>query len=237
MPSQETQPLRVFHDAHYVRFNKRRLEHLASLRLPWEGKSVLEVGAGIGDLTSFFLDRGCSVTAVDARLDNLDVLRQRYRGSAGLSAEILDLDDPPDWSGRRFDVVFCYGLLYHLIRPAEAIRFMAGRARETLLIETVVSMGAGEEVPLVDEGVTRCSQSMRGQGCRPTRAWVMARLREHFPHACTPRTQPRHEDFQIEWTDVPSDRMYLGRAVFLGTRAPLDEARFSAELLAEQTRH
>ena len=47
-----------------LRMNARRLEHLAGLGLPIAGRDVLEVGAGIGDLTSAFLDRGCQVTAI-----------------------------------------------------------------------------------------------------------------------------------------------------------------------------
>ena len=57
----------AFRNFQYLRMNARRLEHLASLGLPIAGREVLEVGAGIGDLTSFFLDRGCSVTAIEPR--------------------------------------------------------------------------------------------------------------------------------------------------------------------------
>jgi hypothetical protein len=54
-------PIDVFHSAHYQRHNQRRQEHLASLGLDISGATVLEVGAGIGDHTSFFLDRGCQI--------------------------------------------------------------------------------------------------------------------------------------------------------------------------------
>lgn len=58
-------PLTHFTNSHYQRINQRRLEHLASLHLPLENRSVLEVGAGIGDLTSFFLDRNCEVVITE----------------------------------------------------------------------------------------------------------------------------------------------------------------------------
>src|ERR1700689_3147468 len=41
-------PSYAFRSNQYLRHNARRLEHLASLRIPVAGMSVLEVGAGIG---------------------------------------------------------------------------------------------------------------------------------------------------------------------------------------------
>ena len=49
-------PLEEFHGPHYLKHNQRRQEHLATLGLPLAGRSVIEMGAGIGDHTEFFLD-------------------------------------------------------------------------------------------------------------------------------------------------------------------------------------
>ena len=72
----------------YLRLNARRLEHLASLGLPIAGGEVLEVGAGIGDLTSFFLDRGCSVTAIQPRPENRACFASQY-GDAEVMAKLV----------------------------------------------------------------------------------------------------------------------------------------------------
>ena len=45
-----------FKTDYYQRHNQRRLEHLSSLNLDIFSKTVIEVGAGIGDHTSFFVD-------------------------------------------------------------------------------------------------------------------------------------------------------------------------------------
>src|ERR1700689_2103588 len=66
----------VFHSPNYLRHNARRLEHLASLGLDLHGRSVLELGAGIGDHTTFFLDRDCSVVSVEPRPENCHLFRQ-----------------------------------------------------------------------------------------------------------------------------------------------------------------
>jgi len=58
----------TFHSKHYLLHNEKRLAHLARLGLPIEpNMPVLEVGTGIGDHTSFFLDRGCVVTSTKGR--------------------------------------------------------------------------------------------------------------------------------------------------------------------------
>ena len=84
-------PESVFHAPFYLRHNQRRLEHLASLRLPLRETSVLEVGAGIGDHTGFFVDRHCDVTCLEAREENLRILKERYPQVVALR---LDMDDP-----------------------------------------------------------------------------------------------------------------------------------------------
>src|SRR5882762_5851252 len=81
----------VFHSLHYVRHNARRQEHLASLGLALQGRRVLEVGAGIGDHTTFFLDRGCSVLSVEPRLENCELyaaaMQERFRLGYGRTAQ------------------------------------------------------------------------------------------------------------------------------------------------------
>src|SRR5260221_131264 len=71
----------AFRGGGYPRHNARRLEHLASLGIDLFDKSVLEVGAGIGDLTSFFLDRGCTVTSVEARADNVRQFAENFNNA------------------------------------------------------------------------------------------------------------------------------------------------------------
>src|SRR5690242_6357837 len=96
-------PISAFQYDGYRRHNSRRLEHLSSLGLPIAGRQVLELGAGIGDHTGYFVDRGCAVTAVEGRSENLAILQARFPAVATV---LLDLDQPylPDLG--RFDVVY-----------------------------------------------------------------------------------------------------------------------------------
>lgn len=213
-------PTDVFWSYHYLRHNQRRQEHLAGLGLPIPEAAVLEVGAGIGDHTSFFLDRGCTVVLTEPRRDNVGVLRSRF---PELRVVPLDLDAPDSLLDETFDIVYCYGTLYHLHRPAEAIRFMSDRCRKLLLIETCVSLGDGEAINLVPERADDLSQSIHGGGCRPTRKWVYNELKRHFAHVYMPRTQPFHEEFPLDWSSGKAEAAStLTRSVFIASRRPLD---------------
>lgn len=207
-------PVAVFQSAHYLRHNQKRQEHLDSLNLDLRNRSVLEVGAGIGDHTQFFLDRDCQVVSTEARKANLDVLRHRY---PDLRTEPLNLDAPAPSFTERFDIVYCYGVLYHLNDPAAALAFMARCTRDLLLLETRVSFGSGEAVNSCDEDTRIPSHSVHGKGCRPSRPWVFRRLQSLFPFVYMPLTQPAHEEFPLDWTTPPTGQP-LTRSVFIAAR-------------------
>jgi hypothetical protein len=194
---------------------------------------VIEVGAGIGDHTSFFLDRGCSVIATEGRPANLELLRRLY---PQLDSRLLDLDNPDPSFVDRAEIVYCYGTLYHLERPAEALAFLAARATDLLLLETCVSPGDDERLNPVAEHVLNPSQALRGHGCRPTRPWVQARLAEHFPYVYLTTTQPWHEEFPLDWS-FEADPTRLTRSVFVASRQPISSSCLITEIPQRQSRH
>lgn len=226
-------PLLFFHSHDYLRHNQRRQEHLASLGLSIAGSSVLEVAAGVGDHTSFFLDRGCTVVSTEVRPENLQLLRARY---PGLRVQLLDLDDPQGFTNESFDIVYCYGALYHLTRPAEALSFMSRCCRGLLLLETCVSIGSKELVNVCEEPKQNPTQSVRGQGCRPTRLWIFNQLKMHFNFVYLPTTQPNHEEFPIDWT-IPKQPNILTRSIFIASKRRLTNHCLAEGLLEKQMRH
>jgi hypothetical protein len=225
-------PLVEFRSNSYIRHNQRRLEHLASLNLPISGKTVLELGAGIGDHTSFFLDRGCAVTAVEARPRNVALLRRQFGNRIKIvTADVMELaahNIPPA------QVVHCYGLLYHLSRPLEAIGWIADHCSELCLLETCVSFGDESAVNLVSEIKASPTQAADGTGCRPTRRWVVGALKQFFPHVYVTVTQPCHEQFPTDWQSSGSGG--LARAVFVASRIALSNALLTSEIPSRQTR-
>lgn len=215
--------LEEFRTLHYLRHNQRRQEHLASLGLDLHGRTVLEVGAGIGDHTTFFLDRDCRVTSLEGRSENCVIFRRNmetagYRGTPLpelIEADAADLRAAV--GARRFEIVYCYGLLYHVSDPATLLAQMAEACGDLLLLETCVSYGDSPDVNPVREPADSPTQSIEGLGCRPTRSWIHGQLRAHFPHVYLPVTQPAHEEFPLDWRTPPAERL-LTRAVFIASR-------------------
>jgi SAM-dependent methyltransferase len=192
----------------------------------------LEVGAGIGDLTSFFLDRGCHIVISDVRRANLEVLRSRY---PNIKAVYLDLDNPSDTSSTNrllgsngFDIVFCYGTLYHLKNPTKAIEFMASCCKKMLLLETCVSFGNEDFINPCTENALDPTASVSGEGCRPTRRWVYDQLKRHFEFVY-------HEEFPTDWTSP--DKKGFTRSVFIASREVIINKLLVEEIPMRQMRH
>jgi SAM-dependent methyltransferase len=231
---QATNPAHRFHSNHYLRHNARRLEHLASLRIPVAGKRVLEVGAGVGDHSGYFVDRGCEITITEARRENLQYLRRRYPDQ---KVEWLNLEQPVPIEGTPFDVVYCYGLLYHLNNPESALDYMSQHCKHLLLLETCVSFGNERAINPAKERQSDFTQAVSGCGCRPTRPWLFDKLQSAFEYVYVPVTQPNHEEFPIDWTAPEKHQAILSRAVFIASREPIQNEGLSAALLDRQERH
>ncbi len=186
----------TFDQPESLAINQARLTHLASLQLPLEGKTVLDVGCGVGHLAQFFVKRDCSVVCVDGREQNIISLRSRY---PGLVAHVANVDREPLAQFGMFDVVFCYGLLYHLENPLAALRSMASVCREILLLETLISDHAWPILQIIDEPMT-FSQALAGLGCRPSPSYVVTALnRIGFRFVYAPKVPPEYRDFKIGW--------------------------------------
>jgi len=226
-------PTDAFLNDAYIRHDKRRQEHLASLGLDIAGRTMLEVGAGIGSHTSFFLDRGCEVVSSEARVENLEMIRARF---PNLEVRRLDLDAPDQQFKDTFEIVYCYGLLYHLKDPKGALEFMAQRCKGMLLLETCVSYGDEESINLCDEPAEVLSQSIYGRGCRPTRPWIYNQLNRHFEFVYMPITQPNHEDFPLEWSNATEiDRET--RSIFVASRQSIENSQLVEHIPRQQRRH
>lgn len=212
----------AFSSDYYQNHNRKRFEHLASLNLIRAGSTVLEVGAGIGDHTAFLLDNGLKVTSTDARQMNLDVLRSEY---PDVDAQILNMDCPPPGYNGKFDIVYCYGLLYHLKEPSTAIKFMSNISTKLLLLETRVSFGDEESLNPVFEDRAYLGTAASGVGCRPTRKWVYNQLKLHYEFVYLPATQPDHEEFPLDWNLPEYEQIKTQngpRAVFIASRQKIE---------------
>lgn len=200
--------------------NEARLAHLASLKLPLEGKRVLDIGCGVGHLAQFFVQRGCEVVCVDGRAENIAQLRQLY---PGITAYVADVETQPLSDFGNFDVVFCYGLLYHLENPIAALRNIASVRPSLFLLETMVCDSHFPVLRLDDE-TKAYSQALHGLGCRPSPTFIVAALnRIGFSYIYGPKHAPKHPDFRFRWRnnlDVTKNNHSL-RCIFVVSATPL----------------
>jgi len=74
-----------FHTLDYLDITTRRLEHLTTLGLEIQGKRDLELGAGVRDLTQFFVSGDCKITATDTRSDLVETIRSRFPSNSDAS--------------------------------------------------------------------------------------------------------------------------------------------------------
>jgi tRNA (mo5U34)-methyltransferase len=123
---------------------------LARLDLPasFAGKSVLDIGAWDGFFSFEAERRGAArVVAADYFSWHGDgwghkagfELARRTLGSRVEDVDIDVMDLSPERLGT-FDVVFFFGVLYHLRHPLLALERVASVTRGTLILETVVDM-------------------------------------------------------------------------------------------------
>jgi len=216
----------------YANMNKVRLDHLASLGLPLEDKTVLEVGAGIGDLSEFFCeDRNCKLTITEARKENLIQIYDLLEDHPNVvKIDKLDMEKVEGVDYGQYEIVFCYGLLYHLRNPAQAIDFMARSCDDLFLLETQVSPGHQERINIVKENAVVASNAISGVGCRPTRPWVFNELKKHFEYVYMPVTQPRHPWYPQSWLGEPRP----ARSVFVASRTEIDSDLLVASVPSKQ---
>jgi SAM-dependent methyltransferase len=112
--------------------------------------SALDVGCGIGDFSKILSNLDFSVVGTDGREKNVAEARRRYPAIPFFTANAEEL--PVSEMGT-FDLVLCFGLLYHLENPFRAIRSLRALTEKVLLIESMCLPGAEPKMELLDEGV------------------------------------------------------------------------------------
>ena len=101
------------------RFNRWMADTIA----PWIHGDVLELGAGIGNLTVFLSPQANRYTATDADSEHLSELRSRVGHRPNIEIALCDFSDPPAASRfhASFDTVVCLNVLEHIENDVESL--------------------------------------------------------------------------------------------------------------------
>jgi cyclopropane fatty-acyl-phospholipid synthase-like methyltransferase len=113
---------------------------IAELLRGLRGNHILEVGCLEGVHTIGLCMKGCEVTAIDARIENL-VKTQIRSLLYGCHPKLMlvDLDQQPNGCKGGYDACFHVGVLYHLENPVEHLLDLLPSISEAILIDTHVA--------------------------------------------------------------------------------------------------
>lgn len=187
---------RVFDQKHYDSLNSARAAVVSALLdelKPQLGlKSAIDVGCGLGYFSGLLQSLGLKVTAADGRSENAD---EAARRQPGVEFHTYNAENPAIRTLGQFDLVFCFGLLYHLENPLLAIRHLQAMTGRLLLIEAVIFPGNEPIMGLVDE-VSSDDQGLNHFAFYPTEACLEKMLFcAGFPFVYRLARMPDHSDY------------------------------------------
>lgn len=187
----------VFDLPHALRLTRARQEWLREVfpalreRLPLV--SALDVACGVGHFTGFLRDAGFHVLACDARPEHVAEAQRRY---PDVAVRLLDVETDEMAACGKFDLVLCFGLLYHLENPFRAIRNLSAVTRYVLLIESVV-LPHKEPVAWLSDEPSSEDQGVRFVSFCPSEPCLVGMCyRAGFPFVYRATVMPNHPDFR-----------------------------------------
>ena len=143
---------RIFDQHHYELLNRARgdvvIRLLTELKAPLSLHTAVDVGCGLGYFSGLLQSHGLDVVGVDGRQQNVEEARRR---NPGIRFHKYNAEDQSLTELGKFDLVFCFGLLYHLENPFIAIRNLQRITGRILLIENVIFPGEDPIMGLIDE--------------------------------------------------------------------------------------
>lgn len=188
--------------------------------------NAVDAGCGVGFFSQTLAECGLEVCGFDARAGNVEEARKRY---PGIPFERGDIEERTIARLGQFDLVLCFGLLYHLENPLQAIRNLRAITGKCLLLE---SMCLPEErcTLLLRQEPQQDDQSLTEIACYPSEGSLVKMLyRAGFAKVYRVTLLPNHDDFRE--TREHSQR----RTLLLASMTPIDIAGFRLFLEPQET--
>lgn len=204
---------RIFDEQHYERLNSSRAAVvsalLAELKQPLGLETALDVGCGLGYFSGLLHSLGLDVTAIDGRPENAEAAARR---NPGVKFYSYNAEDPALQTLGKFDLVFCFGLLYHLENPLLAIRHLHAMTKKLMLVEGVILQGDKPIMALIDEEVYD-DQGLNHLAFYPTEACLVKMIyRSGMKCVYRLKIQPNHPNYR-SGSGMPRVRTVLAATV------------------------
>jgi len=186
----------VFDQSHYDALNAARGETVArllpELKQRLNLKTALDLGCGLGHYAEILHQHGLDVLAVDGRVENVEEARRRF---PHLKFQVADAQNPELSQLGKFDLVFCFGLLYHLENPFRVVRSIAELSSKLTLIEGIVYPSPEPAMVLMDEN-TGVDQGLNYMAFYPSEPCLIKMLRRSgLSHCYNPELMPAHPEY------------------------------------------
>jgi hypothetical protein len=148
------------------------IQQIFGKKTPPPARTLLELGAGHGDFSQYFTDKGFLCTAAEGRLEHVDWMRKNTQ-----IFSIVQFDAEKPWLEKNsYDVILHFGLLYHLERPLDNLAWTIDHLDfNVMFLETEVANYHDPEFTLVlrESGP---DQALNNIGGRPTSSGIEALL-------------------------------------------------------------
>jgi len=190
-------PRTVFDQSHYLKMIEARgrtIRRMVNKLKPVLNLSTaLDAGCGVGFFSKILQDTGLAVHAFDGRIENVEEARSRF---PAISFEQGDVESPEIRKLGEFDLVLCFGLLYHLENPLSAIRNLRAVTRKGLLLESMCFPDQEPWMLLRDEPSIE-DQSLMNVAFYATEGCLVKMLyRSGFAAVYRVAALPDHDDFR-----------------------------------------
>jgi FkbM family methyltransferase len=181
----------------YVRITEVRINFMERLLVDlipsYSLDTTLDVGCGVGYFSRRLADLGLTVRALDSRPQNIEEARRR---NPDIPFWVQDIEQPLASGIGSFDLVLCFGLLYHLENPFSAIRNLFTLTTKMLFIESRVIPGHELAASLFEETESH-DQSLNYVALIPSESSFVKMLYcAGFPYVYRTDRLPDHDDFR-----------------------------------------
>jgi SAM-dependent methyltransferase len=207
----------IFDNSVYARISEARVHFLQTflpgLQRELGLQTAIDVGCGTGYFSEFLRDSGFQVSALDGRKDNVEEAQRRV---GNVDFRQADVEDPSLPALGSFDLVLCFGLLYHLENPFRAVRNLCALTEKVLIVESMCVPDESSLLYLLDEGKLE-DQGLNYVALYPSEGCLIKMLwRAGFRYVYRFRNLPEHEQFR----DTPGRKR--SRTMLVGSQLKLE---------------
>lgn len=186
----------------------------------FKGKTILDLGCGWGDVSAYFAKEcGAYVTGIDVRPPHIEKAKNRHP-HPNLQFFTKDIEKRSwDYGSEKFDIIICWGLLYHLKDPKRVLKKLCKHCNYLIVDSEVID---SEDARLTKEIAEPSDMkhgwggSILGFGMRPSAALIEHVFKEARMQVESPKdlTQLDHSCHNYSWTAKNNDSWQPGQRRF-----------------------